>query len=357
MNLRRLKFFVTVAEELHFGRAAERLCMTQPPLSQAILALEEELSVTLFKRTKRHVALTPVGEHLLSHVTKLLEEVEALPGLARQLARGEIGSLKLGFVTTADYSLLPDLIRGYGEAYPEVRVTLREMTSDLQVEALLQGEINAGLMIPLHATLHASLAYMGLHREPLVAAVPQAWIDSGRIAPADGKLRLRDVAEAPILLFPRRSAPAFHDIITTYFATNGLEPVIGQEAIQMQTIISLVSAGMGIAMVPDSLRRLARPGVAYLELDGKAPTIETGLVWRRDDASPTVKRLIEIAESIRGGREEPSAPQGASDPARPAGPSMPAQGRLPASAGEAPRVRLNGDPRVHLNGHGRPGRE
>ena len=92
MNLRRLKFFVTVAEELHFGRAAERLCMTQPPLSQAILALEEELSVTLFKRTKRNVALTPVGEHLLSHVTKLLEDVEALPGLARQLSRGEIGS-------------------------------------------------------------------------------------------------------------------------------------------------------------------------------------------------------------------------------------------------------------------------
>uniref|UniRef100_UPI003BAB321A LysR family transcriptional regulator n=1 Tax=Stappia sp. TaxID=1870903 RepID=UPI003BAB321A len=298
MNLRRLKFFVTVAEELHFGRAAERLCMTQPPLSQAILALEEELSVTLFKRTKRNVALTPVGEHLLSHVTKLLEEVEALPGLARQLSRGEIGSLKLGFVTTADYNLLPDLISRYSGAYPDVRVSLKEMTSDLQVEALMQGNLNAGLIIPLHQTLHTSLSYLPLMREPLLAAVPEEWLRSGRVELTDGAIGLRDIADEPLVLFPRRSAPAFHDIITTFFVSNGIQPTIGQEAIQMQTIISLVSAGMGVALVPGSLRKLGRSGVRYVPLQGRAPTIETGLVWRKDDATPTVSRLVEIARLV-----------------------------------------------------------
>lgn len=297
MNLRRLRFFVTVAEELHFGRAAERLCMTQPPLSQAILALEQELSVTLFERTKRHVALTPVGKQLLPHVTRLLEEVEELPGLARELARGEVGALNLGFVTTADFSLLPTLIGRYRQSYPKVKISLREMSSDLQVEALLQGEIDAGLMTPLHTTLHASLSYLPLYHEPLVAAVPEAWVASGRLTPVEGRLPLAEVAREPLVLFPRRSAPVFHDIITNYFEINGTRPVIGQEAIQMQTIISLVSAGIGVALVPGSLCQLARPGVRYLSLAEKPPTIETGLAWRRDDPSPTVNRLVEVAEA------------------------------------------------------------
>ena len=295
MNLRQLRFFVTVAEELHFGRAAERLSMTQPPLSQAILALEQELGVTLFKRTKRHVELTPVGEHWLVHVRKILDDAETLPVLARQLARGEIGTFKLGFVSTADYSVLPDLVGNYGAAYPDVKVTLREMTSDLQIEALLQGDMDAGLIIPVHATLHSSLAYLPLLREPLVAAIPEAWLNEGRINCADGRLRLSELVDTPLVIFPRRSAPAFHDIITSYFATHGIRPNIGQEAIQMQTIVSLVSRSMGIALVPESLRRLGRSGTCYIPLEGNPPMIETGLVWRSDDPSPTVKRFVNIA--------------------------------------------------------------
>jgi DNA-binding transcriptional LysR family regulator len=174
----------------------------------------------------------------------------------------------------------------------------------------LQGDLNAGLIIPLHQTLHASLSYMPLMREPLLAAVPEEWMRSGRLELSDGKLCLRDVADEPLVLFPRRSAPAFHDIITTYFVANGIQPTIGQEAIQMQTIISLVSAGMGIALVPGSLRKLGRSGVRYVPLDGRPPTIETGLVWRRDDVSPTVSRLVEVARmvSARGeGEAQPAA--------------------------------------------------
>lgn len=302
MDLRQLRHFVTVAEELHFGRAAERLGMTQPPLSQSILALERELGVSLFTRTRRSVALTPVGEQWLRHVRELLDEAAALPGIARRLSKGEIGSLALSFVSTADYSVLPALVSRYRQDFPEVQVTLREATSDLQIEALLDGGIDAGLIIPPpHATLHASLAYLPLLREPLVAAVPEAWAATDRACGAGGTLRLADVLDEPLIVFPRRSAPAFHDIITGYYAANGALPRIGQEAIQMQTIISLVSAGMGIALVPDSLRRLGRAGVRYLALADEPPRIETGLVWRRDDLSPTLRRFIDIAARQAGG--------------------------------------------------------
>lgn len=297
MNLRQLRFFVTVAEELHFGRAADRLCMTQPPLSQAILALEQELKVDLFKRTKRHVELTPFGRHLLPHAMRLLADADELPAIARQLARGACGSLRLGFVTSADYNLLPGLVSRYSADFPDVKVTLSEMTSDVQMDALMQGEIDAGLIIPLHQTLHPSLEYSRLISEPLFAAVPEQWITSGRIIPIGGKLLARDLAELLVILFPRKVSPAFHDIITSYFVRNGIAPETGQEAVQMQTIVSLVSAGMGVALVPGSLKNLARSGVRYLELAGEPPLIETGIVWRRDEVSPTVAQFIEIAKS------------------------------------------------------------
>lgn len=299
MDLRQLRYFVTVAEELHFGRAAERLGMTQPPLSQSILALERELGVSLFVRTKRMVALTPAGAQWLPHVRKLLDDAAALPEVARQLARGEVGLLKLAFVSTADYSVLPPLVSGFTAAYPAVQVTLLEATSDLQIEALLDGEIDAGFIIPPpQATLHPSLDYFALLREPLVAAIPEVWAREGRIECVKGKVRLADLEAEPLIIFPRRTAPAFHDLITGYYAVSGAEPRIGQEAIQMQTIISLVSAGMGIALVPRSLENLGRAGVHYVALEGEPPSIETGLVWRRDNPSPTLSRFVGIARTL-----------------------------------------------------------
>ncbi|MDQ0473385.1 LysR family transcriptional regulator [Labrys wisconsinensis] len=296
LDLRRFRHFVAVAEDLHFGRAADRLGMTQPPLSQSIQALERELGVRLFARSKRSVALTPVGAQWLPHVRRLLDDAAALPGIAARLARGEAGTLRLAFVSTADYSVLPDLVGRYKAAFPEVELSLKEATSDVQVAALLDGGLDAGLIIPPpQASLHASLAYLPLLREPLVAAVPEAWIATGRLAPDPAGLRLAEVAHEPLILFPRPSAPAFHDLITGCYAARGAVPRIGQEAIQMQTIISLVSAGMGMALVPRSLRNLARTGVRYLALEGPVPEVETGLVWRRDDPLPVVRRFVEMA--------------------------------------------------------------
>ncbi|MGO4153285.1 LysR family transcriptional regulator [Cupriavidus sp. YAF13] len=301
MDLRQLRYFVTVAEELHFGRAARRLTMTQPPLSQQIQALEEEIGVQLFARTRRSVALTPAGQQWLPEVRRVLADAAALPGLAQRLARGEAGTLSLAFVSTADYGILPDLLRRFRARHPNVQLQLREATSDIQLEALMDGGIDAGLVIrPQLPAMPHGVAYLPLVREPLVLAVPEGWRPDGSAAAEEG-VSLKDAAHEPLIIFPRRSAPAFYDIITGCYAREGLTPVIAQEAIQMQTIVSLVSAGMGVALVPASLCNLRRTGVSYLPLRDAGPDIETGLVWREagaDGVSPVLRSFIEIAGAL-----------------------------------------------------------
>ena len=294
-DLRQWRYFVTVADERHFGRAAERLSMTQPPLSQAIRALEEALGVALFVRTKRSVALTAVGAALLPDVRRLLASADALPPLARRLARGEAGSLSLAFVSTADYGLLPSLLRAFGARYPQVRLQLAEATSDVQIDELVAGRIDAGLVIPPVPPRHAAgLSYLPVVREPLVVAMPAAAAPDG---PEDEPVHLADLAALPLVIFPRRLAPGFYDIITGCYGAAGETPRIGQEAIQMQTIVSLVSAGMGVALVPQSLRNLRRTGVVYRPLAGDAPVVETGLVWRTGDVSPVLAGFIDVVRA------------------------------------------------------------
>ncbi|WP_269506045.1 LysR substrate-binding domain-containing protein [Burkholderia sp. IMCC1007] len=294
-DLRQWRYFVTVADERHFGRAAERLSMTQPPLSQAIRALEDALGVALFVRTKRSVALTAVGAALLPDVRRLLASADALPPLAQRLARGEAGSLSLAFVSTADYGLLPALLRAFGARYPQVRLQLAEATSDVQIDELVAGRIDAGLVIPPVPPRHAAgLSYLPVVREPLVVAMPAtAAPDAGE----DEPVRLAEVAALPLVIFPRRLAPGFYDIITGCYGAAGETPRIGQEAIQMQTIVSLVSAGMGVALVPQSLRNLRRTGVVYRPLAGDAPVVETGLVWRTGDVSPVLAGFIDVVRA------------------------------------------------------------
>ena len=299
MDIRQLKHFRAVAETLHFGRAAESLGMTQPPLSQSILRLEQELGAPLFVRTKRSVALTPFGAQWLVPVRTALDSVNALPDVARRLRDGEAGRLELSFVSTADYSILPALVRRYAALYPDVEIALVEATSDVQIAALLDGQGQAGIIIPpAEGALPRSLLYRKLVSEPLIAAVPESWLAEKRLSLRAGKLPPEGLIEAPLVIFPRRSAPAFHDLVLDYYIAHGAQARIAQEAIQMQTIISLVSAGMGIALVPASLRNLARTGVRYVDLPEDAPSLETGLVWRRGDATPTLGRFLAVVDKV-----------------------------------------------------------
>ncbi|RYE80979.1 MAG: LysR family transcriptional regulator [Oxalobacteraceae bacterium] len=293
LELRQLRYFVAVAEEMHFGRAAQRLHMTQPPLSQSIQALEALLGTPLFARTSRSVTLTPAGAALLPRARQLLHDAQALPDLARRAAAGESGRLALAFVSTADYSVLPSFLHQFRTAFPQVQIELREATTDLQLEALEHNEIDVGLLIPpLPDRMKDLLAYRRVLAEPLVLAAPE----SAAALRKDGPLPLHAVADLPLIIFPRRIAPAFHDAILGCYRDAGLTPRIGQEAIQMQTIVGLVSAGMGIALVPQSVSNLKRPGVAYRALADTTALIETGLAWRRDNPSPVLHAFLELLE-------------------------------------------------------------
>jgi DNA-binding transcriptional LysR family regulator len=291
IELRQLRYFIAVAEEMHFGRAAARLHMTQPPLSQTIQALEAALGSPLFYRSKRNIALTAAGLALLPEARRILLQAQTLPELARRAASGETGRLSLAFVSTADYSVLPPFLREFREHYPQVQIDLREATTDVQLSELEQGRIDAGLLIPpLPDRLKTELDYAPVLAEAWIAAAPEGM----KALRGKAAVTLAALSDLPLIIFPRRIAPAFHDAILACFRNAGLTPHIGQEAIQMQTIIGLVSAGMGIALVPQSVSNLKRPGVEYRALLDETPLVETGLAWRRDNMSAVLHVFLEL---------------------------------------------------------------
>lgn len=294
VELRLWRQFVAVAEELHFGRAAVRLHMTQPPLTQAIAHLERLLGVRLFDRTQRRVALTPAGEALLVPARELLARAQALPAQARAVAGGEVGRLRIGFVSTIGFSLLPQWLRGFRAAHPGVQTELFEATGDQQLPLLERGEIDAGFMLHSPGFAPAGLHSRVVAREPLVLALPEAH----PLAQAR-RLALAAVLEEPVVLFPRRIVPSLHDALFGMYHAAGREPRIAQEAIQMQTIVNLVSAGLGLAWVPASVREFQRAGVVYRQVQGagarQVPGCETSLVWAT--ATPVLERFIAFARA------------------------------------------------------------
>lgn len=296
IELRLWRQFVAVAEELHFGHAARRLHMTQPPLTQAIAHLEALLGVRLFDRTKRSVALTPAGVALLPEARDLLARAQALPVHARAAAAGELGRLRLGFVSTVGFAQLPQWVRAFRERCPGVALDLLEATGDVQLQALQRGEIDAGFMLHSPGFAPAGLQRCLIAREPLVLALS----DHHRLAGA-ASLPLAEVLDEPLVIFPRRIVPSLYDAIFALYHAAGRSPHVAQEAIQMQTIVNLVSAGLGVAWVPQSVRQFQRPGVVYREVKGRrgtaVPVCETSLVWPAGGASPPLTRFVDF---VRG---------------------------------------------------------
>jgi DNA-binding transcriptional LysR family regulator len=290
IDLRQIRQFVTLAEELHFGRAAERLHMTQPPLSMAIRALEDALGVQLFHRTRRSVALTPAGEIWLGHARRLLADAERLPSIAQRAARGELGQLRLAFVSIASYALLPDLVCRFRAAFPDVRVELREATSDVQFEALSKGEIDAGIIIRPDEDFRPSVSHRPLPGEPLVAVVPEGW------GSARQTVSFEEIAEHPLIFFPRQVAPAYYDIVSDYYARHGRSFRIHQEAIQMQTIIGLVAAGLGVSLVPRSMTAMSRQGARYLALENPPPPVEVCMIWKDGEDQPALRSFLALLD-------------------------------------------------------------
>ena len=286
IELRLWRQFVALAEELHFGRAAARLHMTQPPLTQAIQGLERQLGVPLFARTRRSVALTPAGLALLPAVRRLLAAAEALPQVAQAAAAGLAGQLRLAFVSSVAYGPLPEWLRSFRQAHPDVVLQLREATLDVQLAAFDADEIDAGFLLHAPGAVPPGFAAWPALTEPLVMALP-----ASHPAAARPVLHLADVAAEPLVIFPRQIAPSLYDALLAAYRARGATPQIAQEAIQMQTIVNLVSAGMGLAWVPEAVTRLQRPGVVYRAVADAPLRCQTSLVWR-DQGPPVVQRFV-----------------------------------------------------------------
>lgn len=316
IELRQWRQFIALAEELHFGRAAARLHMTQPPLSLAIQGLERQLGVPLFHRTRRSVALTPAGAALLPAVRRLLAAAEALPQVAQSAAAGLAGTLRLAFVSNVAYGPLPEWLRGFRDAHPDVALQLREATLDVQLAAFDADEIDAGFVLHAPGAVPPGLGASTALTEPLVMALPAS--HAAAVRPV---LRLADVAGEPLVIFPRQIAPSLYDAVLAAYRAHGATPQIGQEAIQMQTIVNLVSAGMGLAWVPESVTRLQRPGVVYRAVADAALSCQTSLVWRLPPP-PVVQRFVaHVRGHVQGeapAANAPAATMPATAPAPPA---------------------------------------
>jgi DNA-binding transcriptional LysR family regulator len=268
--------------------------MTQPPLTQAIAQLERLLAVRLFERSKRSVELTPVGAALLPQARELLARAQAMPAQARAAAGGAIGRLRIAFVSTVGFSLLPEWLRAWRLQQPQVQLELIEATGDVQLEALARGDIDAGFMLHSPGFAPPGLAHLRVAREPLVLALPEA-----HPIASSARLTLPAVLQEPLVIFPRRIVPSLHDAILGMYHAAGREPRIAQEAIQMQTIVNLVSAGLGLAWVPESVRQFQRSGVVYRQLRGKqaasVPGCETTLVW--GETTPVLERFVDFVRN------------------------------------------------------------
>lgn len=287
-----MRYFVAVAEELHFGRAAQRLLMAQPPLSQQIQSLEEELGVQLFLRTKRRVQLTEAGKAFLPAARLMLQQAEQAVQVAQRASRGETGSLAVGFVGSACFALLPPLLRRFREHYPDVHLTLRELTTTQQVQELQQHRLHVGLLRPpiSDPALHVETIY----REALIVALP---VDHPLASFSQVPLRM--LASEPFIFFPPTLGPGFYHQIISLCLEAGFTPHVVQEAVQMQTIVSLVASGMGIALVPASLLNLQRVGVAYRPLQEATPIFETAIAWWPDDPSPILPHFLAMSRNIQ----------------------------------------------------------
>jgi DNA-binding transcriptional LysR family regulator len=308
MELRHLRYFVAVADELHFGRAAEKLHISQPPLSMQIRSLEDELGVALLNRTRRHVSLTRAGKAFLQDARQILEKTDQAVLTARRAGRGEIGELAVGFISVADYNLLPLVLREFRRRYPMVSLSLKEATTDTQMEDLREGRIDVGFLLP--PVTEPAVESVAVLREPLIAALPERH----PLAAGSGPIALGDLANTPFIITPRHMAPGLYDDIVSFCHSAGFSPQVTQEAIQMQTVISLVSAEMGVALIPRSLNNLKRTGVVYKSLKEKSPMSEIHLAWRAGDSLPALQLFLRLARQMAASEEEQIADRATAQP-------------------------------------------
>jgi DNA-binding transcriptional LysR family regulator len=293
LELRHLRYFIAVADELHFGRAAAKLFIAQPPLSQQIQQLEREIGFKLFARSSRKVELTPAGRIYLDETRASMALLEKAALHGRRVARGEVGTLAIGFVGTATFSILPQSLRSFRSLYPEVNLTLRELVSARQVQALRERRIQVGFARPA-ITDATGIVCETIVTEPFLAALPQ----SHRLAERSS-IHLGELASEEFVLFPRSPKPSYGDLLNEVCEGAGFQPNVTQETAEIQTAISLVAGSMGVTLVPASASNTNRQGVVFVQLDEPIPMSDLTVVYLSDDDSPTLVAFLDVVRGLK----------------------------------------------------------
>ena len=285
-----MRYAVAVAEELHFGRAAERLMIAQPPLSQQIRKLECQIGADLFRRNKRRVELTEAGRVFVDEARRTLAQADLTVRATRRAARGEIGRLVIGYAGSAAHLVLPRVMTRFRARCPEVDIELREMTTSHQVSALLGRQIDIGFVRP-------PLAESGLEVAVLVEERFMAVLPRGHRLARTSQVALARLANEPFILFPRHLGPRLYDPIVTACQRAGFSPTVAQEAMHVPTIVSLVAAGVGVALVPESVRHLRWHGVVYRNLSDCQSRTAIAIAFRSAEESAAAKSFVATARS------------------------------------------------------------
>ncbi len=297
-----MRYFVAVAEERHFGRAARRLHVAQPPLSRQIQSLEGELGFLLFDRSHRRVELTPAGEAFLLHARRVFDTLDLGVQAARRAASGQTGRIDVGYPSSVAFGGLTEMLRTFRARSPAVEVTLRELPLQEQIEALKDGRIDVGFVRgPIY---DAELASRRVLSEPLLVALPKDHPLAAR-----GRIALEMLAREPFVSFPRQRGPSYFDYLIRLCNEAGFSPHIVQEAPHLD-IVSLVAAGFGVALLPSSVQNARRPGVVFRPIVG-SPRTELLIVWRPDDASPILRDFLDVVREV-GFHDEPRPQKAAS---------------------------------------------
>lgn len=290
IELRHLRYFVVLAEELHFGRAAQRLHIAQPPLSQQIKQLEEELGVQLFERSKKRVQLTEAGQLFFEKVGQLFLEFEQTIQQVQQVSRGETGRLVVGFTGSAPYTIMPKIIPVYRQHFPAIQLVLKEVTTSPQLEALLlANQIDVAFI--LNPSPHEELEIETVLQDQLVVVLPQ-----NHPLTEQDSIVLKQLASEPFVMYPRFPPRYFYQKIIDFCQQAGFTPQIVQEANQFQTIISLVASGLGVALVPSTTQKLRIEGSVYRPIKYPQAQVDLAAVWRKGDSSPVLSSFLNIVQ-------------------------------------------------------------
>ncbi len=299
MELRHLKYFIAVAEELHFTRAAERLHIGQPPLSHAIQMLEADVGAQLFERSKRWVRLTEAGKLFLQDARHILALAEQAAENARRAQRGETGELRIGFTFSTPFTpLFATVINSYREQYPNVTLSLQEMATNNQLEALSQHRIDVGFIRPpeggeLARGISSPLRFRKLREDPLVAVLPTTHALAKK-----KKVPMKDLAQEAFIMYPPSAGTGIYPQILRLCHAAGFAPKIAQEAYDASTIIGLVAAGCGISILPGSFYTIHFDGICYRPIADTGATTALLLAQRKGDASPLVENFVNLAGGL-----------------------------------------------------------